>query len=586
MAVAGMTPDRDARLWNRLGPALCLLFVVAPLLFYRGQPIEEEAAGFLQKNWSERGALQEIFDVRGWDFYQGRELSYAIDWLDGQWVRLLLSHGVVFFTPPSLVLASLAFLWIGARLAPRALPGLSARTRWLALLVPMSSYAFLSTMGLLYRATKPLVAPLLLALLLLVLAELREPRLRRRAEFLWVLGLALVMGLLDRQGLFYVLGLTGLLALVWVRTRRGLPLVAGAAAGVLAWFLYFRVLGPQLIHALEGYWPSMRFQRLRLERLLQPALWREAAGILGDWTSVLLGGLPAGLLLAALAAAFGWWAWRMRQRPAAVGLALLLAAGSISGQLAMVAMMLDHHPPVAWLSHRLWYYPLPYHAVLVFGALYVLERLPRRRVYQTTVTAALTGLILLNVARWPELQSAVAAEPFWGDMLRRSALLVRSLHQGHAEPLLDGDHRRFYFECLDVSPALARVAAAQVSEGEGILRPRLLEGRVSAPARREAHLLLRAPRPGQYILSGSIQVRPGDSVDVLLDAPPRLLARVADQGSGGRLPLRVTVELAGGSNGMLLLSRLPERRVPGESRDTVAGYEVQLPFLLWPAGRD
>ena len=588
-----MAADAEAHggagsVWDRLGPALALVFVLAPLLLFRGGLIEEEAAGFLQKNWSERGALQEIFDVRGWDFYQGRELSYAIDWLDGQWVRLLLSQGVVCFAPPSQLLASLAFLWIGARLAPRALPRLAPALRWLVLLLPMSTYAFLSTMGLLYRATKPLVAPMLLALLLLVLAEHRKPRLGRGAAFGSVFALALCMGLLDRQGLFYVLALIGVLALAWLRTRRGLPILAGATAGAAAWYAYFRYLGPLLIHALEDYWPSMRFQRLRPERLLQPALWSESAGILGDWISALLGRLPWPLALAGLGLALAWWAWRLRGRPLLVALVLLLAPGALLCQLAMIVIMLDRHPPVSWLSHRLWYYPLPFHVLIAFGLLWALEhlRLQQRRLARTTLVAALAGLVLLNVCRWPEQLAAVAQEPFWGDMLRRSALLMRSLQQGHAEPLLDGDHRRFYFDCLEVSTTLAGRAAPQVGEGEGILRPRVVGGSVNAPARKEAHLLARTNRAGRYVLGGTLHVRPGESIEVLFDAPPRSLARLDGPQTGGRLAVRVPLELTGGTNRVLLLSRLPEERVAGESRTTTAGYEIQLPLLLWPVPPD
>ena len=245
--------SRPAREW--LGAVLALLFAAAPALYWGGRVLDEEAVGFLRKNWGERGALREIFDVRGYDFYQGRELSYAIDYLDAQWLRLLASHDVLLFVPPSAVLASLAFVAIGLFLLPRALPRLDAATRWLALLVLLSNFVCLTTMGLLYRATKPLVAPMLLGLLLLALAEQREPRLGRRAAFGVSFLLSLGMSLLDRQGLFYVLVLVLALAASWVFSRRGLPLALGAAAGALCWYAYFATLAPPLIHALEGYWP-------------------------------------------------------------------------------------------------------------------------------------------------------------------------------------------------------------------------------------------------------------------------------------------------------------------------------------------
>ena len=144
MALATAAHPPGARsAWRRLGPLLALLLVAAPVFFWGGRLVDEEAIGFLQKNWGERGALQKIFDVRGWDYYQGRELSYAIDYLDAQWLRLLASHDVLFFVPPSAVLASLAFVVIGLFLLPRALPHLGAATRWLGMLVLLSNFVCL-----------------------------------------------------------------------------------------------------------------------------------------------------------------------------------------------------------------------------------------------------------------------------------------------------------------------------------------------------------------------------------------------------------------------------------------------------------
>ena len=587
MASAAAPPSRGARpVWDRLGPALTLLFVAAPAFFWRGQVLDEEAVGFLRKYWGERGALVKIFDVRGWDFYQGRELSYAIDYLDAQWVRLLLSHDVLFLLPPSALLASLAFVLVGLRLAPRALPSLGSGTRWLALLVLLSNFVFVSTMGILYRATKPLVAPLVLTLFLLALAEHRERRLSPRSGFTAAFALALALSLLDRQGLFYVLALMLVLAASFWRSRRGLPLLLGAGVAVVVWYAYFRGLGPWLIQALEGYWPETRFQKLRLARLLSPEPWRLAVGILGDWTSALLGGLrPAPLLgaggLLALATA-----WAARRRPALVALGAILLAGAYAAQLTMVAMMVDRHPPVAWISHRLWYYPLPYQALFVFLLLWALDRVAARRggALPLAVPVALAGLVALNVARWPEKRALLDGDPAFSDQLRRSALLVRSLQQGRAEILLDGDHRRFYFECLDAFPRYAARSGMQVAEGSGVLVSEIRDSRVVAWTERQAHLALRTPRGGRYVVAGRARLRGRDELLLLLGSPPRLVGRARREApSPGDVAFRVELELGAGVNDLQLLSSHPEIRVPGAPRPTLAGYQLLLPVALWPA---
>jgi hypothetical protein len=587
MAAAVLARSRPAREW--LGAALALLFAAAPAFYWGGRVLDEEAVGFLRKNWGERGALQEIFDVRGYDFYQGRELSYAIDYLDAQWLRLLASHDVLFFVPPSAVLASLAFVVIGLFLLPRALPHLGAAARWLGMLVLLSNFVCLTTLGLLYRATKPLVAPMLLGLLLLALAEQREPRLGRRAAFAASFLLTLGLSLLDRQGLFYVLALVLALAASWAFSRRGLPLALGALAGAACWYAYFAAIAPPLIHRLEGYWPQTRFQRLRLERLLQPQLWRQAADVLGSWTSVLLGGLAPWLLVLLAVAGAAAWAWHERRRPRRVALATGLALAALAGQLTMVAMMVDHHPPVAWTSHRLWYYPFPFQAVALFLLLWALERLTARghRALLRAVPLLLATLVALNVARWPDRRSQFAADPMIADTLRRSELVLRSLQQGRAEPLLDGDHRRFYFEWLDQFPRFSARARPQVGEGDGVLVSEVRAGRLAAWAGRESHLVARTNAAGRYRLAGRARLRSGDALQVLLGSPPRLLAEVRRSASGdGVENFRVVVDLSAGANDVRLLSRLPETRVAGASPRRFAAYQLELPVALWPVASE
>ena len=579
-------PTGGRRGWTRVFPALALLLAVAPFLAFRGRVIDEEAVGFLRKYWdADRGALVKIFDVRGWDFYQGRELSYAIDYLDAQWVGLVLRTGTLFFGAPSALLASLALVLVVARLGPRALPRLGPPARWLCLLLLLSNFVFLMTMGTLYRATKPLVAPLVLGLFLLALAEHRAPRLSARAAALAAFAMALAMSALDRQGLFYVLAIMAVLSFTWLRERRGLPLVAGMAAAVATWYAYFRVLGPWLIQRLEGYWPSDRFQRLRPERLADPEPWRQALGILADWTTVVLGSLPAAALVVAAAAGALWWAWPQRRSPRRVAAAVAVAAVAIVLQLTMVAIMVERHPPIAWVSHRLWYYPLPYQAVLVFGLMWGLDRVAAHRAKGTLpliVPVALAGLVVLNVARWPEKRAEIGTDAPFADQLRRSALLVRSLQQGHAEPLLDGDHRRLYFEILDGFPRLAAGARSQAGEGAGVLVPEIRDGRVVAWAEREAQIVARTTEPGRYLLVGRARLRSGDGLKILAGQPPRLLAEVdrRDPGEGDEA-FRVVLDLARGANDIRVLSRLPDVRVPGLARRTFAGYQLLLPVALW-----
>jgi hypothetical protein len=571
-----------------LGPALALALVAAPSLFWAGGVLEEEAIGFFRNYWSDRTVLQRIFDPRGYDEFQARELSYAVDFLDAQWMKLVLDRGWLFFIPPSALAASLGVVLAWGIGLPRALPGLDRATAWAVLLVYLSNFAVLSTMGLFYRSAKPLVPPLLLAVLLLLLRELRSPGAAPRRALAWVYALCLAIRLLDRQGLFYTACLTAVLAASWTRTRRVAPFAAAGAASLATWLVYNYALGPWIIHAVNGYWPSLKFQRFRPARLADVEPWIESLGLLGDWTSVLLGGLPlwvptaAGLFLLVLHSR-----WRKRGADRRdVRLAGLLFLGA-AAQVAMVAVMVQRHDPVTWIDHRAWYYPLPYQALLLLALAWGLERVARARGGRLPrlVPAVLALLALANVAQWPDRRRVMESGPWFADASRRSDRLERSFRTGQADPLLDGDHRRFFFESLARFPRFAARAGLRVEEGAGVELAELREGRLFAWAGREAHLTVNAPVAGAYRVAGSLWLRRDDSASILLGSqPPRLLAEIRRTApSDGAERVALTVLLPVGATNLIVLSRLPETVIRRERQRIPVAFGLLLPFAAWPA---
>ncbi len=572
---------------RRLWPLVALAFALAPAFFWSGEMFSEEMAGLLRKNWAPRTFLQKTFDPRGGeDFYQGRELSYAIDCLDADWVRWLMEKDRLLLVPPSGFLASLAFVPIGLWLLPRALPGLGGATRWLALLVFLSNFVVQCSMGVLFRATKPIVAPLLLALLLLVLAEFRRPRLAPSAAAASVAALGLAIGLLDRQGLFYLLCVALGLAVAWVLTKRGLPLLIGAAAASGAWLVYFNLIGARLIHALNGYWPRLGFQRLRPAALLARGPWLGAVELLGDWTSVLLGSLPAALVLLVVICAGVVWAWQQRRDSRRVAFVIACALAVAAAQLTMVAMMVERHSPVTWPGSRLWYYPLPYQAVATFGLLLALEALTKGRsgLGARAVPLVLAGLVVLNVLVWPEKLAIMNADPPFAEQATNSAVFVRSIRTGRADLELVGSNRLFFFDCLARFPRLGTRARPQVGEGEGFYRSELQDGHLVAWAQSDAQLIAWARPGGRYLLAGRAWLRHGETLTVLLKSrQPRLLGEIRSAaGEDHAQPFRIEAELGQGANVIELVSSLPGRPVPDLPRDAPAAYRLALPVLLLP----
>ena len=171
---------------------------------------------------------------------------------------------------------------------PARCPASTAAAGWLAAARYLSNFVVASTTGLLYRATKPLVAPLLLVLLLLALAEHRRPRLGAASR--------LRRRLRDRPrdeparppgALLPAAASSPSLGAAWLRSRprAGSRPRRAVAAAVAPGPPTATALGPWVIHALNGYWPETRFQRLRPALAAAPASpGCEGARLLGDWT--------------------------------------------------------------------------------------------------------------------------------------------------------------------------------------------------------------------------------------------------------------------------------------------------------------
>jgi len=582
---AGLEPGRPAT-WRWLGPLLGVLFVVAPVLFWRGEYVDVEALGFLEHYWGEGSVLGKVLDPEAVDYYRGRELSYAVDFVDAQWMRFLLERDVYLFAAPSTLLASLALVALGAGLAPRAFPSLRPATRWLGLLVLLSGFTFVSTMGIYYRSTKPGICVLLTALLLVVFAEWRAPRLRGGVAFLVALALALPMCLLDHQGVFHALlvGL-GLLLLAGRPGARGLA--AGTWSAVFLWYAWDHALGPWLVHAANGYWPSLDYQRLRLGALFRPELWSESVSILADWVSAALGGLPPGLLAALAAGAAGAWVFRKRREPRLAALGVLVGLALFAAELAMVVLMLERHEPLTWAGNRLWYYPLATQVVLVLVLLWCADRAAGAREggLPAWVPVACAALVASNAARWPELRERMHSVPAFSDQWRQSRLLVESLDAGAAVPALEAEYRRFYFDCLDRFPRLAARAAPQVAEGAGLEVVEEREGRRVAWAPREAQIVPRVPTAGRYVLAGGAILRPGDRLRLYLGAThARPIGEVAgDPSAEGPVFFRFATDLGPGPNDVRLVSEKRARRVIVDEASHRAGYGLLLPVAVWPA---
>ena len=579
-------------------PALAWLavaaLVLAPAVFWHGGVLEEETIVFLGNYLDGRTIIEKVFDPHGNDFntYQARELSYLFDFLDAQWLRAILRSGLVLFIPPSAVLASTltAVLFLGG--SARAFPRLPGSTRALVLLVLLTNYVFLTTMGLFYRATKPMMVPVVLASLSFVWVRLRPGAAAATAlrDFAVVFSLGCLTSAFDRQGFFYVVVLTGALGLTWA-VRRGtvaLALALGAAAASLASVAYNYRIGPWLIEAINGYRPRFNYQRIPVAKLLDPSYYEKAAELLPGYAATLFGGFPTWIFgMIATGAVVGWLRVR-RSQPAHVEasrgarwLGPSLLALFLLSQVLMFAAMLTRYPQVYdWADHRIWYFPWPLQAILAFGVLVALDvvwtglRLGGRRL----VEAGLVVLAVANVVQWPRHREVSLHSDWFPKIHDQTRRLETSLRSGAADPGLSGAYREFLHFARDLSPALRSRIEAEVREGPGFYRTEIRDGRVFAWARKGASLDLVIEGAGDYRLAGELWLRSGETVSIA--RPGAIVARVAGGGEGeGPAPFSVSLTLPPGRTELTFESDRDERDVGGVRDRKAVAFGLFLPVL-------
>lgn len=428
--------------------------VAAPFWFWKGGVLELEVLHFIDRYLDDRSLLHKIFDPYTNDFrtYQARELSYFIDYIDAHVFRQLLRWDLVVFIPLSAVIASA--LTVGIFLyAVRRYRGLTPLTATLLLLVYLSNYIHLVTMGMFYRSTKPLLAPVLMGTAF-YLASVFEGRARRWAP-LAVFGLFCLMSLLDRQGFFYAIVGSGLVLGYAVFTRQGWSVVAAAAAAVFAMTAYDLWIGPWIIERVAGYVPSLAYQEVPKEPLLQALPYRQSAEILGDSLMVFLGSTSKAVAVALVVAIAAAAVWRSGPgRAQRLTLAAILTVAAVS-QLVMFAAMIVRHPPLYdWIDHRYWYYPLPFQALVLALLAMLLHRAIagwtgwKLTVVQVALVAAIAG----NVAHWTFYRDVQLSSRWFSRVYPQTELLKSSLTAGQPDPGLIPQYRQFYDLCVRFRP--------------------------------------------------------------------------------------------------------------------------------------
>ena len=449
-----------------------LLCVFIPAVFWNGGVLEGESIHFVINYTDERTVPQKIFNpsLNDFDMYQARELSYVFDYLNAQFFLFLLKRfDVTLFIPLSAVVSTILIILIFRRGVRQTLPGLDRLTTELLLLPFLTCYVIVSTMGMFYRSAKPMLAPVLLALLFQILRTAQTRARGSSVEKRWTLVtrqslvtfvLLVIAALLDRQGFFYVLSACLMLLVHYLVTRKLKDLLLASVAAAIFIHIYNVFLGPAVIWAINGQEPDWSFQQIPVEAWANLPVHCLQAGRLLIANLVLVAGgyLAVGYLVLGLTAA--WLMWkaigfclgqgrgrRWEHCRSGPRLAILYTLMIIALHVVMFGVMIARHPYVyTWIDHWYWYYPLPFLVVTLFGLAVLfhavlphLQTVPRR-----LLRVALILIAASNLAHLPAYRTLMAGGDWFGPIYTMSENLKASIRHRYPHPDLDGDFAQFF----------------------------------------------------------------------------------------------------------------------------------------------
>ena len=420
---------------------LPIALIVRAVTFWGRGIIDSEAMEFVLNYLQKRSLLAQIFEpqINDWGAYQARELSYVFDLIDARVFAALLDRHLLLFVPLSGVLGLIAlsalYFW-GARKI-FALNGVMAS---MLLSLFLSCIVVQASTPILYRSSKIIVSVALLAFLFYTFSLLQaEKRSVTVLKCTTLFFLGLVMALSDRQGFYYLISGTFIVLMLWLIAKargesieRGYLLVISVnAAAIGATIFYNRIFAPQLIHALNGYWPNFFYQDLPLSQLLDPTLPAKAWQLFQQQVSFFFGNAPfLALALVIVIAVIGSASkWRNAIRGNTLPV-LAVSIVSIIAIIGLLATMIARHPALYSIrDHSFWYYTLTIHLVILFGiSAWTSFLSPSDRAQLDPLIYGLIALLIVGNMRQYAQQREIMTDPngyFGGQSVHSQALVAQ-----------------------------------------------------------------------------------------------------------------------------------------------------------------
>lgn len=401
-----------------------------------------EAMSYVMHYLDNRSIVAQIFDPNFNDLgtYQAREFSHLFDLIDARIFAAMLNDGFLVFVPFSGVLGLIAvssiYLW-GAHKILR-LDGVIAS---MCLALFLSCIVTQASTPIFYRSSHVILSVALIAFLFCLVSSMSDATSKSAAPIKW-LGLFLLgilMSSCDMQGFFYLISATLLTLfvcvtrMIWKKAppRHYIPVLFSLACAIGGAIVYNRILGPRIIHSVNGYWPDFKFQQLPWNDFFEKSAPVEGWRLFQGQVSYFFGDVPFALLCLSGAIA-GLVVVAKRRAAIFSDRALQIIGVSIFSAAALVfllAAMIIRHPPIYDIpDHWFWYYPLTIHVIILFGISAWLSRIAEhnRLRWRPWLCVAAVLLIASNLAHYPEQRDEMIRSTQWfGRQYSRSQMFVK-----------------------------------------------------------------------------------------------------------------------------------------------------------------
>ena len=576
---------------------LGLSFLALSLWFWEWGMMDGEGTVFTRQGWDERPLLERVFDPAksDWGEYQGRELATLLNFFDSQWYLMLVKSGMGWWLAPltgmvSYLLGGWILGWFSQRRGAGKVTTLSLMVLYWASLTASV------TMAVYHRSSRPCLLPVLLLLLTFGYDRIHTPAsnsLGRWCNAFVVLLLSLILGLIDRQGFIHSLLAGGVFfVLAYLRQRGGYRIAISTALGSALALAYDLVLGPAIIEAVNGYRPSLEFQRIDLRVLFQDFKYLAQAWEYLSWAVVhSVGGwfFASFVLVSSVVGVVKGKRWGPyaksrggRGMPVFIFLTGACVVTVVAALLVSFAAMIVRMDAIHTLySTHLYYYPTSIHTWVLFSIVICAVSFPKVGAGSRIPQGILCVATVANLLSWKPHLDALWRCPWFSVVLTDSRALQKSIREKTADPGLDLTFAKLFARIAKVDPIMKKMKVPKATIGDGFYNAEFRAGRWMHWVEDEGFLKISPIEPGAHVLKlGLYDEGRGMPHSIEVRRDDQVIGTYIIPASGGWVDLELNIDLQKGETRLLFRGSLPKRMVPIQFPGAITSLSYNSRFAL------